>query len=178
MSTFVIVPGAWDRPAALEPVVEPLGSAGHDVILVDLPCENPDASLEEYADAARSVLPDDLSQVVLVGYPLRWLHARSVARLPMATRWMRSSLPRRLGGLARQPRTAGDGGPECPPTPKARVGRGRPGLGDGMRDAVRERAFGAQASIAVLSSAPVSTSIRRGLAFSATGTTRRRTPAS
>ena len=67
MSTFVIVPGAWDTPATLEPVIEPLGSAGHEVIVVDLPCGSPDASLEEYADAVRAVLPDDLSQLVLVG---------------------------------------------------------------------------------------------------------------
>ena len=37
MSMFVIVPGAWDTPATLEPLVEPLGSAGHAVITVDLP---------------------------------------------------------------------------------------------------------------------------------------------
>ena len=30
MSTFVIVPGARDTPATMEPVIEPLGSAGHD----------------------------------------------------------------------------------------------------------------------------------------------------
>ena len=59
MSTFVIVPGAWDTPATLEPVIEPLGSAGHDVVVVDLPCGSPDSSLEEYADAVRAVLPDD-----------------------------------------------------------------------------------------------------------------------
>ena len=44
MSTFVIVPGAWDTPATLEPVIEPLGTAGHDVIVVDLPCGSPDAT--------------------------------------------------------------------------------------------------------------------------------------
>ena len=37
MSTFVIVPGAWDTPATLEPLIEPLGSAGHEVVVVDLP---------------------------------------------------------------------------------------------------------------------------------------------
>ena len=58
MSTFVIVPGAWDTPATMEPVIEPLESAGHDVIVVDLPCGNADATLEEYADAVRAVLPE------------------------------------------------------------------------------------------------------------------------
>jgi pimeloyl-ACP methyl ester carboxylesterase len=79
MSTFVIVPGAWDTPATLEPVIEPLGSAGHDVIVVDLPCENADASLQEYADAVRAVLPDDLTQVVLVGYSFGGFTASRIA---------------------------------------------------------------------------------------------------
>lgn len=68
MSTFVIVHGAWGSPAEMEPVREPLESAGHDVILVDLPCVDADATLEQYADAVRAVLPDDTSQVVLVGH--------------------------------------------------------------------------------------------------------------
>lgn len=79
MSTFVIVPGAWDTPATLEPVIEPLGSAGHDVVVVDLPCASPDASLEQYADAVRAVLPDDLSQVVLVGYSFGGFTASRIA---------------------------------------------------------------------------------------------------
>ena len=68
MSTFVIVPGAWDTPASMEPLLEPLGSAGHTVIVFDLPCGDADATLEEYADAVRAVLPDELADVVLVGY--------------------------------------------------------------------------------------------------------------
>jgi hypothetical protein len=27
MSTFVIVPGAWDTPSTMDPLVEPLGTA-------------------------------------------------------------------------------------------------------------------------------------------------------
>ena len=38
MSTFAIVPGAWDTPLTIELVIEPLDSVGHDVIVVDLPC--------------------------------------------------------------------------------------------------------------------------------------------
>lgn len=79
MSTFVIVPGAWDTPATVEPVIEPLGSAGHDVIVVDLPCGNADASLQEYADAVRGVLPDDVTQVVLVGYSFGGFTAARIA---------------------------------------------------------------------------------------------------
>jgi pimeloyl-ACP methyl ester carboxylesterase len=79
MSTFVIVPGAWDTPSTMEPVIEPLESAGHGVIVVDLPCGNADATLEEYADAVRAVLPDDLPQVVLVGYSFGGFTASKIA---------------------------------------------------------------------------------------------------
>ena len=79
MSTFVIVPGAWDTPATMEPLLEPLGSAGHAVIVVDLPCEDADATLQEYADAVRAVLPDDLTDVVLVGYSFGGFTASRIA---------------------------------------------------------------------------------------------------
>jgi pimeloyl-ACP methyl ester carboxylesterase len=79
MSTFVIVPGAWDTPATMEPVLAPLGSAGHSVIVVDLPCGDAGATLEEYADAVRAVLPVDLADVVLVGYSFGGFTASRVA---------------------------------------------------------------------------------------------------
>lgn len=79
MSTFVIVPGAWDTPAVMDPLVERLGSAGHAAIVVDLPCDDPDATLHDYADAARAVLPDDLSDVVLVGYSFGGFTASTIA---------------------------------------------------------------------------------------------------
>ncbi len=79
MSTFVIVPGAWDTPATLEPLVEPLESAGHAVTIVDLPCDDAAATLEEYADAVRAVLPDDLADVVLVGYSFGGFTATRIA---------------------------------------------------------------------------------------------------
>lgn len=79
MSTFVIVPGAWDAPAAMESVIEPLGVGGHDVIVVDLPCGRADATLEEYADAVRAALPEDLTQAVLVGYSFGGFTASRVA---------------------------------------------------------------------------------------------------
>ena len=77
--TFVIVPGAWDTPATMEPLVEPLESAGHAVIVVDLPCDDADATLEQYADAVRAVLPDDLADVVLVGYSFGGFTASRIA---------------------------------------------------------------------------------------------------
>ncbi len=79
MSTFVIVPGAWDTPATIDPVIEPLESAGHRVIVVDLPCDIAAATLSEYADAVRVVLPNDLAEVVLVGYSFGGFTASRVA---------------------------------------------------------------------------------------------------
>ena len=88
LSTFVIVPGAWDTPATMEPLVEPLESAGNAVIVVDLPCDDAAATLEQYADAVRSVLPDDLADVVLVGYSFGGSTAARIAvehpELPVA----------------------------------------------------------------------------------------------
>lgn len=79
MSTFIIVPGAWDTPSTVEPVVEPLESAGHEVRVVDLPCDAADATLTDYADAVRAVLPDDLTDVVLVGYSFGGFTASRIA---------------------------------------------------------------------------------------------------
>lgn len=79
MSTFVIVPGAWDTPAVVEPLLEPLESAGHAVIVVDLPCDDAYATLEQYADAVRDVLPGDLADIVLVGYSFGGFTASRIA---------------------------------------------------------------------------------------------------
>ena len=79
MSTFVVVPGAWDTPATMEPLIDPLESAGHAVIVVDLPCEDADATLERYAGAMRVALPDDLADVVLVGYSFGGFTATRIA---------------------------------------------------------------------------------------------------
>lgn len=79
MSTFVIVPGAWDTPSTLEPLIEPLASVGHEVIVVDLPCDDADATLADYADAVRAVLPDDATDIVLVGYSFGGFTASRIA---------------------------------------------------------------------------------------------------
>jgi pimeloyl-ACP methyl ester carboxylesterase len=79
LSTFVIVPGAWDTPAVMDPLVELLESAGHEAIVVDLPCDEAAATLEQYAEAARAVLPGDLADVVLVGYSFGGFTATRIA---------------------------------------------------------------------------------------------------
>ena len=47
--------------------------------IVDLPCEDAAATLEQYADAVRAVLPDDLGDVVLVGYSFGGFTATRIA---------------------------------------------------------------------------------------------------
>lgn len=79
MSTFVIVPGAWDTPAVMDPLLGPLASAGHRAIVVDLPCADGGASLGDYAAAVRPALPGDLDDVVLVGYSFGGFTAATIA---------------------------------------------------------------------------------------------------
>ena len=63
----------------MEPLLEPLRSASHTVIVVDLPCGDADATLERYADAVRAALPDDLADVVLIGYSFGGFTASRIA---------------------------------------------------------------------------------------------------
>lgn len=48
-TTFVLVHGGFGSPAELAPVVPYLEARRHRVVNVDLPCERPDATLEDYA---------------------------------------------------------------------------------------------------------------------------------
>jgi pimeloyl-ACP methyl ester carboxylesterase len=63
----------------MEPLLAPLESAGHAAIVVDLPCDDAAAALEDYAEAVRRVLPDDLAEVVLVGYSFGGFTAARIA---------------------------------------------------------------------------------------------------
>ncbi|MDO8213618.1 alpha/beta hydrolase [Conexibacter sp. CPCC 206217] len=51
MATYVLIHGAGDVASSWDLVAEELRERGHDVIAVDLPCDDPDAGLAEYADA-------------------------------------------------------------------------------------------------------------------------------
>ena len=48
-ATYVFVHGAFGSPAELAPAAPWLESKGHRVVNVDLPCERPDATLDDYA---------------------------------------------------------------------------------------------------------------------------------
>jgi pimeloyl-ACP methyl ester carboxylesterase len=96
MSTFVHVPGAWDTPAVMDPLIGPMKAAGHSVVVVDLPCDDARASLEDYAAAVRAALPDDLGDVVLVGYSFGGFTASTIAaeRPDLALVYLAAWVPR------------------------------------------------------------------------------------
>ncbi|MCO6008668.1 alpha/beta hydrolase [Actinoallomurus purpureus] len=51
MATFVLIPGAASGPEYWHLLTAELRRRGHDVVAVDLPCEDDSAGLSEYADA-------------------------------------------------------------------------------------------------------------------------------
>jgi pimeloyl-ACP methyl ester carboxylesterase len=70
MALVVLVHGAFGTPAELAPVEPSLHQAGHDVVIVDLPCTDPDASLSDYAAAVIAALgpPERDRETVVVGH--------------------------------------------------------------------------------------------------------------
>jgi pimeloyl-ACP methyl ester carboxylesterase len=85
VTAFVLVPGAWHGAWAWEPLVAELGRRGHAAIAVDLPCDDPVATFDEYADAVCSAVPDDVQDAVLVGHSLGGHSvARAAVRRPFA----------------------------------------------------------------------------------------------
>jgi hypothetical protein len=67
-TTFVFVHGAFGSPAELAPTAPCLESAGHRVVNVDLPCEHPDATLEDYADTVVRAMADIAGSRILVAH--------------------------------------------------------------------------------------------------------------
>lgn len=73
--TIIIIPGAWQTPAAFEKIVDLLGQTGYPTIHVPLPSvgdvDTPLASLTDDIDAVRKVLlslVDEGKEVVLIGH--------------------------------------------------------------------------------------------------------------
>ena len=79
MATFLLIHGAchggwcWDEVAPL------LQQRGHAVAAPDLPCDDVNAGLPEYADQAESALSGTSGEVVVVGHSLGALTASVVA---------------------------------------------------------------------------------------------------
>jgi pimeloyl-ACP methyl ester carboxylesterase len=80
---FVLIPGAGSGPWTWEAVAERLRDAGHDAIGVDLPCEDPNAGLGDYADVTLAAI--DERHPVLVAQSLGAFTAALVCtRVPVA----------------------------------------------------------------------------------------------
>ncbi len=67
---FVLVHGAWHAGACWQPLVDELEARGEQVVAPDLPCEDPDAGLDEYAAAVVAAAADFDEPVVVVGHSL------------------------------------------------------------------------------------------------------------
>jgi pimeloyl-ACP methyl ester carboxylesterase len=65
------VPGAWHSQACWDPTAALLRAAGHVVVTMDLPCDNPAAGLVDYATTVLEALaPFDDDDLVVVGHSL------------------------------------------------------------------------------------------------------------
>jgi pimeloyl-ACP methyl ester carboxylesterase len=69
VATFGLVHGAWHGGWAWEPLRAELEARGHRVVAPDLPCEDCDAGIEEYAAVVRAAL-DGADDAIVVGHSL------------------------------------------------------------------------------------------------------------
>jgi pimeloyl-ACP methyl ester carboxylesterase len=70
MAFVVLVHGAFGTPAELAPVEPILAEAGHEVVIVDLPCAHPHSTLSDYSRAVVSTLgpPQQDPSTLVVGH--------------------------------------------------------------------------------------------------------------
>ncbi len=68
MTTFVLVHGGFGSPAELAPVIPELEALGHTAFAVDLPCTDPAATLEDYAQAVVDAMIGLDPPIVVVGH--------------------------------------------------------------------------------------------------------------
>jgi pimeloyl-ACP methyl ester carboxylesterase len=68
MATFVLVHGGFGSPAELAPVIPELEALGHRAVAVDLPCPDPAAMLEDYAQAVVEAMQGLEPPIVVVGH--------------------------------------------------------------------------------------------------------------
>jgi pimeloyl-ACP methyl ester carboxylesterase len=84
MATYVLIHGAGSDSWYWHLVVPQLRSLGHDVIAVDLPCDDDDAGLEKYADTVVDAVGDG-RDLIVVAQSLAGFTAPLVCdRLPVA----------------------------------------------------------------------------------------------
>lgn len=83
MSTFVLIPGAGSDSWYWHLVAPELRAKGHDVVAVDLPCDEDSAGLDEYADVVVDAIGDRRG-LVLVAQSMAGFTAPLVCeRLPV-----------------------------------------------------------------------------------------------
>jgi pimeloyl-ACP methyl ester carboxylesterase len=83
MATFVLIHGAGDDSWHWHLVVPELRARGHEVVAVDLPCEDDSAGLPEYADAVVEAI-GDRTDLVLVAQSMAGFTAPLVCeRMPV-----------------------------------------------------------------------------------------------
>ena len=70
MTTFALVHGAWHGAWCWDAVARVLDDDGHETVAVDLPCEDPAASFDDYADVVVRSLEGRSDDVVVVGHSL------------------------------------------------------------------------------------------------------------
>ena len=79
MSIFALVHGAWHGPWCWDRLAPLLRERGHEVVVPDLPSEDTDLGLDDYADAIEAEL-GDAKDVILVPHSLGGLVGPVVAR--------------------------------------------------------------------------------------------------
>ena len=79
MATFGLVHGAWHGAWCWERLSVELISRGHIAVAMDLPCDDPDATFDGYADAVEAAL-GDAPEPILVGHSLGGVTLPFVAR--------------------------------------------------------------------------------------------------
>ena len=70
MATFALVHGAWHDAWCWHLLAPLLEQAGHEVIAMDLPCEDGAATFDTYADTVCDALDGTDDNVILVGHSL------------------------------------------------------------------------------------------------------------
>jgi pimeloyl-ACP methyl ester carboxylesterase len=68
VATFALVHGGWHGAWCWELLIPLLQEAGHDVVAMDLPCDDGSASFETYADVVCAALEGRNEDIVLVGH--------------------------------------------------------------------------------------------------------------
>jgi pimeloyl-ACP methyl ester carboxylesterase len=79
MSDILLIHGACHGGWCWDDVASSLSEAGHRTITVDLPCDDPNAGLGEYAETAIASLPASTKDLIVVGHSLGALSAPLVA---------------------------------------------------------------------------------------------------